>query len=117
MYLIVREASGEVITNTPDPMEAEYYEGARAVSFEDLHISGLGDMPAHPCSCRVNLATMEVSIDQAKKDDVAAQAAADAAAAARIQELYAATNPADAALATADRMYRIGRLERGLPEV
>lgn len=58
-----------------------------------------------------------LTVDQAKKDADAEAQAAETARKARIEELYAKTNPADAALTTADRMFRIGRLDRGLPEV
>lgn len=114
-FLIYKEDTGEVITNTQDPDEAQYYGGAVAINIEVLGLASLDALPTLACCCKIVGGV--VMVNQAKMDAMEAQEAAAEARTVRVTELIAGSNPADAALTSSDKMLRIERLRIGLPEV
>ena len=116
MYLIIKE-NGEVVTNTNNADEIEHYPGTAVITFEAAGISDLTDLPAHPAFCIFNFETGVFTVNEEKKAAAEAARIDRITRLARIEELYAATNSVDEGLTPADRMFRIGRLKRGLSEV
>jgi hypothetical protein len=68
-YLIIRNGTGEIITNTNDPLDADNYGGCTAVSFQELGIDNMGDLPGHPAHCVYSWSTGDITLDQAKYDE------------------------------------------------